>query len=66
MWWVYALLPAFFAALTALLAKVGIKCVDPGLATGIRTIVILVMAWLIVFARSGTRGISALTREPYG
>lgn len=41
MWWLYALLSAFFAALTAILAKIGIRGIDPDLATAFRTIVIL-------------------------
>jgi bacterial/archaeal transporter family protein len=45
MWWIYALLSALFAALTAIFAKVGIKGVDTDLATAIRTVVILVIAW---------------------
>ena len=51
MWWVYALLSAFFAAVTAIMAKVGVKDVNPNLATAIRTVVILLMAWGIVLAR---------------
>jgi len=48
-WLAYALLSAVFAALTAILAKIGIKNVDSNLATAIRTVVILVFAWGIVF-----------------
>lgn len=48
-WIIYALLSAFFAALTAILAKIGIKDVDSNLATGVRTIVILILAWGIIF-----------------
>jgi transporter family protein len=62
MWWIYALLSAVFAALTAVLAKIGIKGVDSNLATAIRTVVILVIAWGIVFARNGVSGFSALTK----
>ena len=65
MWWIYALLSAFFAALTAIFAKVGIKGVDSDLATAIRTVVILVIAWLIAFARGGVTTISTLTRQNY-
>ena len=50
MWIVFALLSAFFAALTSILAKIGIQNVNSNLATAIRTIVVLVMAWGIVFA----------------
>ena len=49
MWWIYALLSALFAALTAIFAKVGIKGVDTNLATAIRTSVVLVLAWSIAF-----------------
>ncbi len=48
MWWMYALLSAFFAGLTAVLAKVGVKGVDSDLATAVRTVVILVLTWSIV------------------
>lgn len=51
MWWIYALLSAVFAALTAIFAKVGIKGVDTNLATAIRTVVIVVLAWAIVLVR---------------
>lgn len=61
MWWTYALLSAVFAALTAILAKVGIKGVNSDLATAIRTVVILVVAWGIVFARDSAVDIYALT-----
>ena len=49
MWFVYALLSAFFAALTSILAKVGIQNINSNLATAIRTIVVLIMAWAVVF-----------------
>lgn len=49
MWAVYALLSALFAAATAILAKIGVEGVNSNLATAIRTVVILVMAWGIVF-----------------
>jgi transporter family protein len=45
MWWIYALLSAFFASLTAIFAKVGVKNIDSDLATAIRTVVILILAW---------------------
>lgn len=44
MWWIYALLSAVFAALTAIFAKIGIKGVDSDLATAIRTVIILILA----------------------
>lgn len=62
MWWIYALLSAVFAALTAIFAKVGIKGVDSDLATAIRTVVILVLAWGIVFYKESTAGVVSLTK----
>lgn len=49
MWAIYALCSAFFAALTSILAKIGIEGVNSNLATAIRTVVVVVMAWLVVF-----------------
>jgi transporter family protein len=63
MWWIYALLAALFAALTAIFAKVGIKGVDTDLATAIRTVVILVIAWGIAFIRGGAYTIHSLTKQ---
>lgn len=63
MWWIYALLSAFFAALTAIFAKVGIKGVDTDLATAIRTVVILIIAWGIAFIRGGASTIHTLTKQ---
>ena len=62
MWCIYALLSALFASLTAIFAKIGIKDVDSDLATAIRTIVILVMAWIIVFFKGSAQSISSLTK----
>jgi transporter family protein len=62
MWWIYALLSALFAALTAIFAKVGIKGVDTDLATAIRTVVILLIAWAIVFFKGGVGSIGSLTK----
>ncbi len=62
MWWLYALLSAFFAALTAIFAKIGIKGVDTDLATAIRTVVILLIAWAIVIFRGGVESISSLSK----
>ena len=63
MWWMYALLSALFAALTAIFAKVGIKGVNTDLATAIRTVVILVIAWGIAFFRGGASTFHSLTRQ---
>ncbi len=62
MWWIYALLSALFAALTAIFAKIGIKGVDTDLATGIRTVIILILAWLLVFYKGSQNGIGSLTK----
>lgn len=61
MWFIFAILSAVFAALTSILAKVGIDGVNSNLATAIRTVVVVVMAWGMVFlthAQSGINGIS--------
>lgn len=63
MWWVYALLSALFAALTAILAKVGIKGINSNLATAIRTVFILLIAWGIVLTRKEINGINLLSRN---
>lgn len=63
MWWIYALLSALFASLTAIFAKVGIKGVDTDLATAIRTAVILVIAWSIAIFRGGTSSIHTLSKQ---
>jgi transporter family protein len=63
MWWIYALFSAFFAALTAIFAKIGVENVNSNLATAIRTIVVLVMIWLIVFFRQEYKGIGELSQR---
>jgi len=63
MWLIFAFLSALFAALTAIFAKIGIKNVDTDLATAIRTVVILVLAWGIAFVRGGTSTIGSLTKQ---
>ena len=63
MWWLYALLSALFASLTAIFAKIGITGVNSNLATAIRTIVILVVAWGIVLAKGETKGIATLSKQ---
>lgn len=65
MWWFYALLSAFFAALTAIFAKIGIKNVNTDLATAIRTVVILVLAWGIAYFRGGLSNLQSLTKYNY-
>lgn len=61
-WFIFALLSAFFAALTAILAKVGIKGVDSNLATAVRTVVILLFAWGIVFFQGTFKQIGSLSK----
>lgn len=61
MWFVFALLSACFAALTTILAKVGMDGVNSNLATAIRTVVVLVMAWGMVFLTGAQQGISGIT-----
>lgn len=63
MWALYAVLSALFAALTAILAKLGIKGVDSNLATAVRTTVIILLAWSIVFATQAHSGVKNLTRQ---
>lgn len=63
MWWLYALLSALFASLTAIFAKIGITGVNSNLATAIRTFIILVMTWALVLARGEAKGISTLSRQ---
>jgi Predicted membrane protein len=63
MWEVFAILSAVFAALTSILAKIGIKGVDSNLATAIRTIVIIILAWGIVFATGSQNGLTSLTKK---
>ena len=62
MWYVFALLSALIAALTAIFAKVGIKGVNPDVATAIRTVIILLIAWMIVLVRGGAETISTLSK----
>ncbi len=65
MWFLLALLSAVFAALTSILAKVGIDGVNSNLATAIRTAVVLVMAWGMVFLTNAQSGISGISRRSW-
>ena len=65
MWFVLALLSAVFAALTSILAKVGIDGVNSNLATAIRTIVVLVMAWGMVFLTDAQGGLAGISRKSW-
>lgn len=60
MWIIFALLSSVFAALTAILAKMGVEGVDSNLATAIRTIVVLAMAWGMVFITGAQNGIGSI------
>lgn len=62
-WFLFALLSAVAAAATAILGKVGVKDVNSNLATAIRTIVVVVFAWVIVFATGAQRDIDKLSRH---
>lgn len=63
MWIFYALMSAVFAALVSILAKIGIKNINSNLATAIRTIVVLIMAWGIVFLTGKHKELSTLTNK---
>ena len=64
-WFIWALLSALFAALTAILAKVGVADVNPNLATAIRTTVILIITWGLAAATSGKADWNALTSRAW-
>lgn len=65
MWFIFALLSAVFAALTSILAKVGIEGVNSNLATAIRTVVVVVMAWGMVFLTHTQNGISGISKKSW-
>ncbi len=65
MWFVLALLSAIFAALTSILAKIGIDGVNSNLATAIRTVVVLIMAWGMVFLTNTQKGISGISTKSW-
>ncbi len=65
MWRVYALLSALFAALTTILAKIGIKDVNSHLATALRTVVVLFMAWGMVFITGTQGGVTAIGKKSW-
>ena len=65
MWIIFALMSAVFAALTSILAKIGIDGVNSNLATAIRTIVVVVMAWVMVFLTNTQNGISDISRKSW-
>ncbi len=65
MWFVFALLSAVFAALTSILAKIGIDGVNSNLATAIRTVVVVVMAWGMVFLTHAQSGIAEISKKSW-
>ena len=65
MWFILALLSAIFAALTSILAKIGIEGVNSTLATAIRTVVVLIMAWGMVFITNAQNGIAEISKRSW-
>lgn len=65
MWFIYALLSAVFAALTSILAKIGIDGVNSNLATAIRTVVVVMMAWGMVFLANVQSGLSQISQKSW-
>ncbi|NLL80400.1 MAG: EamA family transporter [Clostridiales bacterium] len=65
MWFIFALLSAVFAALTSILAKIGIEGVNSNLATAIRTVVVVMMSWGMVFLTNTQSGISQISRKSW-
>ena len=63
MWAIFAILSAIFAALTSILAKVGIEGVNSNLATAVRTIVVVLMAWFMVFITGNQNGIVDISKK---
>ena len=65
MWFVFAILSAVFAALTSILAKVGIEGVNSNLASAIRTLVVVLMAWLMVFITNAQGCLSSISKKSW-
>ena len=65
MWFVLALLSAVFAALTSILAKIGISGVNSNLATAVRTVVVVIMAWGMVFLTNAQAGLSGISKKSW-
>ncbi len=65
MWFLFAILSALFAALTSILAKVGIEGVSSNLATAIRTVVVVVMSWGMVFLTKAQSGITEISKKSW-
>lgn len=65
MWFLFAILSAVFAALTSILAKIGIEGVNSNLATAIRTVVVVVMSWGMVFLTNAQNGILQISKKSW-
>lgn len=65
MWFIFAILSAVFAALTSILAKVGIDGVNSNLATAVRTVVVVIMAWGMVFLTNAQTGLAGISRKSW-
>ena len=65
MWAIFAILSAIFAALTSILAKVGIEGINSNLATAVRTIVVVLMAWFMVFITGNQNGIVDISKKSW-
>ena len=65
MWFIFAILSAIFAALTSILTKIGIEGVNSNLATAVRTIVVVLMAWLMVFVTGSQNGLMDISKKSW-
>ena len=65
MWFIFAILSAIFAALTSILAKIGIEGVNSNLATAVRTLVVVLMAWLMVFITGSQNGLMDISKKSW-
>ena len=65
MWALFAVLSAVFAALTSILAKIGIENVDSSLATAVRTVVVVAMSWLMVFITNAQSGLTNISKKSW-
>ena len=65
MWFIFAILSAVFAALTSILAKIGIDGVNSNLATAVRTVVVVIMSWAMVFLTNAQGGLSEISKKSW-
>ncbi len=65
MWFIFAILSSLFAALTSILAKIGIEGVNSNLATAIRTVVVVIMSWGMVFLTNTQNGITEISKKSW-